>query len=150
MSGWMTRRVISSGLLGGILALLWTAVIQGGLPQRDAWGYKEVPEEAKVLAVLDQELPETGLYLIPGHAPPDSLFRARYEDGPLYRVHSLRSGAGGLPSTLGNGALSAQLLASSHAERGVDVDCIGRFPRVADHSGDYLPRLTSLMISSNR
>lgn len=96
----MTRRVISSGLLAGILALAWTAAFQGGLPQRNAWGYKDVPEETEVLAVLDQELPETGLYLVPGHSPPDSLFRARYESGPIFRIHSLRTGAGGPPHVI--------------------------------------------------
>jgi len=93
----MLRRVLTSGLLAGILAVAWTAALQGGLPLRDAWGYKEVPEEEAVLAILDQELPETGLYLLPGHSPPDSLFRARYESGPIFRIHSLRTGAGGAP-----------------------------------------------------
>ncbi len=96
----MVMRVISSGLLAGILALAWTAAFQGALPQRDAWGYKDVQQEAEVLALLDRELAETGLYLVPGHSPPDSLFRARYEGGPIFRIHSLRTGAGGLPHVL--------------------------------------------------
>jgi hypothetical protein len=98
----MNRRVVTSGLLAGFLALVWTGVSQGLLPQRDDWGYKEVPAEESVLAVLEQELPETGLYLVPGHSPPDSLFRARYERGPIFRVHSLRAGAGGAPHVLGS------------------------------------------------
>jgi len=108
----MNRRVVSSGLLAGILALAWTAAFQGGLPQRDAWGYKDVPKEAEVLVVLDQALPETGLYLIPGHSPPDSLFRARYESGPIFRIHSLRAGAGGPPHVVFSilGLLLAPLL----------------------------------------
>jgi len=121
----MTRRVVSSGLLAGIFALAWTAAFQGGLPQRDAWGYKDVPEEADVLAVLDRELPETGLYLIPGHSPPDSLFRARYEGGPIFRIHSLRTGAGGLPHVLVS--LLALLLAPL-----LPAWLLGRFCRVSE------------------
>lgn len=96
----MDRSVVVSGLLAGLVCLVWTALSQGLLPFRDDWGYKDVPVEEPVLAALDHGLPETGLYLVPGHSPPDSLFRARYEDGPIFRVHSLRDGAGGAPHVL--------------------------------------------------
>lgn len=92
----MVRSVVISGLLAGVVCLVWTVLSQGVLPFRDEWGYKEVPEEEAVLEALDRGLPETGLYLVPGHSPPDSLFRARYEEGPVFRVHSLRDGAGGV------------------------------------------------------
>ncbi len=35
---------------------------------------EDVPNEASVLEVLDANLPETSLYLVPGHSLPDSLF----------------------------------------------------------------------------
>ncbi|NIM52791.1 MAG: hypothetical protein GTO22_26690 [Gemmatimonadales bacterium] len=91
----MDRRVITTGLLGGLVALGWTVVAQNLIPIRNDLGYKEVSNEETVLSALDPNLTETGLYLVPGHSPPDSLFRSRYEEGPIFRIHSLRSGAGG-------------------------------------------------------
>ena len=93
--GFMNRKVITSGLLAGFAGVLWTVLTLGLVPVRDDMGWKEVPNEASVLEVLDANLPETGLYLVPGHSPPDSLFRARHDDGPLFRVHSLRNGTEG-------------------------------------------------------
>ena len=91
----MDKKVVATGLIGGLVGLACTTIFQSAIPLRDALGYKEVPNEARVLEVLDTNLRETGLYLLPGHSPPDSLFRERYEEGPLFRIHSLRSGAGG-------------------------------------------------------
>ena len=91
----MNRMVVSSGLLAGFVGVLWTALTFGLVPVRDDMGWKEVPNEGAVLEVLDANLPETGLYLVPGHSPPDSLFRARHDEGPLFRVHSLRNGTEG-------------------------------------------------------
>ena len=93
----MNRRVITTGLLAGVLCLVWTSISNGLIPIRHELGYKEVPGEAELLQILDAHLDETGLYLVPNDAPPDSLFRARYESGPIYRIHSLQAGAGGTP-----------------------------------------------------
>jgi hypothetical protein len=129
----MHKRVVSSGFFAGILAVAWTAAFQGGLPQRDAWGYKDVPEEAAVLAILDQELPETGLYLLPGHSPPDSLFRARYENGPIFRIHSLRAGAGGPPHVVIS--ILALLLAPLFPAWLLGRFCRDSVPRFIDRAG---------------
>lgn len=86
---------VKAGLLGGLVGILWTILSLGLLPVRDTMGWKEVPNEAVVLGVLDASLTETGLYLVPGHSPPDSLFRSRHSDGPFFRVHSLRNGTEG-------------------------------------------------------
>jgi len=91
----MSGRLVRDGLLGGLTAILWTALALGLVPIRDSMGWKEVPNEAAVLETLDANLSETGTYLVPGHSPPDSLFRARHADGPLFRVHSLRDGTEG-------------------------------------------------------
>ncbi len=88
----MNGQLIRNGLFAGLAEVLWTLLTMGIVPLRDAMGWKEVPDEAPVLAALDAHLPETGLYLVPGHVPPDSLFRARHADGPFFRVHSLRNG----------------------------------------------------------
>jgi hypothetical protein len=58
-------------------------------------GWKEAPNEDVMLPMLDESLVEVGLYLVPGHSPPDSLFRARHADGPLFRIHSLPNGTEG-------------------------------------------------------
>lgn len=91
----MNGRVIRAALLGGFVGILWTMVSLGLVPLRDSMGWKEVPNEAPVLEALDANLLETGLYLVPGHVPPDSLFRSRHADGPFFRVHSLPNGTEG-------------------------------------------------------
>lgn len=96
----MDRRLITTGLLAGFVFFGWKVVSQGLLPIRDELGYKDVQNEEMVLSTLDANLPETGLYIVPGHSPPDSLFRARYSEGPIFRIHSLRRGAGGTPHFL--------------------------------------------------
>jgi len=88
----MNGQVVRNGLLAGVVGILWTSLAFGFLPLRSTLGWKEVPNEAAVLQVLDSSLLETGLYLVPGNSPPDSLFRARHADGPFFRVHSLRTG----------------------------------------------------------
>jgi len=93
----VNKKVIATGLLAGLVAVACTTVFQQLIPIRDKLGYKEVPNEELVLEVLDTNLRETGLYLLPGHSPPDPLFRERYAKGPIFRIHSLRSGAGGPP-----------------------------------------------------
>jgi hypothetical protein len=96
----MDKKVIATGLIAGLVGLACTTIFQSAIPIRDELGYKDVPNEDMVLQVLDTNLRETGLYLLPGHSPPDSLFRERYEKGPLFRIHSLQSGAGGAPHVL--------------------------------------------------
>jgi hypothetical protein len=96
----MDRRLITTGLLAGFVFLGWKVVSQGLLPIRDELGYKDAQNEERVLSTLDANLPGTGLYIVPGHSPPDSLFRARYSEGPIFRIHSLRRGAGGTPHFL--------------------------------------------------
>ena len=93
----MDKKVVSTGLIAGLVSLACTTVFQQLIPIRDELGFKEVHNEEVVLQVLETNLPETGLYLLPGHSPPDSLFRERYARGPIFRIHSLRTGPGGAP-----------------------------------------------------
>jgi len=96
----MDRKVVATGLIAGLVGLACTTIFQNVIPIRNQLGYKEVPNEKTVLEVLDASLRETGLYLLPGHSPPDPLFRQRYEKGPMFRIHSLQSGAGGTAHVL--------------------------------------------------
>ena len=93
----MNRHVVTTGLLAGILCLVWTAISNGLIPIRHKIGYMEARNEAELISLLDRSLDDTGLYLVPNDAPPDSLFRSRYEAGPIYRIHALQQGAGGIP-----------------------------------------------------
>lgn len=92
----MNPRVLWAGLLGGVAAIVWTAVVGSLLPLRDRMGNMEAPNEELVLAALDENLTQTGVYLVPGKFPHDSLFLERYAEGPIFRVHALPEGAGGL------------------------------------------------------
>jgi hypothetical protein len=96
----VSPKVVGTGLLGGIVAILWTAIVGSLLPLRDRMGNMEVPNEEAVLAALDENLTETGVYLVPGKFPHDSLFLARFDEGPIFRVHSLPEGGGGLAQFL--------------------------------------------------
>lgn len=91
----MKRQIVTSGLLAGLVGILWTVVALGLVPFRDSMGWKETPNEDLLLPLLDGNLTEEGLYLLPGHSPPDSLFRARHDEGPFFRVHSLPRGTEG-------------------------------------------------------
>ncbi len=96
----MNSRVLWIGLLGGVVAIVWTGVVGSLFPLRDRMGNMEAHNEEVVLAALDQNLTETGIYLVPGKFPHDSLFLARLAEGPIFRVHSLPEGGGGLAQFL--------------------------------------------------
>ena len=65
----MNSRVVTTGLLGGFVGMLWTIIALGLIPVRDSMGWKEAPNEEVVLQALDANLVETGLYIVPGHSP---------------------------------------------------------------------------------
>jgi hypothetical protein len=73
----MDKRVIATGLIAGLVALACTTIFHQLIPIRDQLSYKEAPNEERVLEVLDTNLPETGIYLLPGHSPPDTLSAIR-------------------------------------------------------------------------
>lgn len=91
----MNKRFVSTGLIAGVVGVFWIMLTFGILPIRDSMGWKPVPRQDAVLNALDENLPETGLYLVPAPSQGDSLFRARHRSGPFFRVHSLRTGSGG-------------------------------------------------------
>jgi hypothetical protein len=95
MEGFMNGQLLRTGLLAGPVGIVWTILSFGLIPLRNTMGWKEVPNEEVVLEALDANLTEAGLYLVPGHSPPDSLFRSRHADGPFFRVHSLPNGTEG-------------------------------------------------------
>ena len=72
-----------AGLLGGLVAVIWSTLAHTVLPLGKA-GVKTLPNEQTVFDTLVREVPSAGLYLFPASAPGDSqeAMMARYRSGP--------------------------------------------------------------------
>lgn len=58
-------RVIIAGLLGGLVIFIWGAVSHMMLPLGEI-GMAETKNEDAVLSVLKENMPQTGIYMLPG------------------------------------------------------------------------------------
>ena len=58
-------RVVIAGLLGGLVIFIWGAVSHMALPLGEM-GMAEAGNEDAVIAVLKENMPEAGVYLVPG------------------------------------------------------------------------------------
>jgi hypothetical protein len=61
----MAKRTLLAGVLGGIAMFIWTSIAHMALPLGEA-GIREIPNEQAVLAVMQANIGESGLYLFPG------------------------------------------------------------------------------------
>jgi hypothetical protein len=61
----MTKRIILAGVLGGIAMFIWTSIAHMVLPLGEA-GIREIPNEQAVLAAMQANIGESGLYIFPG------------------------------------------------------------------------------------
>ncbi|KAA3656169.1 MAG: hypothetical protein DWQ10_15995 [Calditrichaeota bacterium] len=70
----MAKKVILAGVLGGIVIILWTFVLNGIFGFRSSIDMKKVPNEAQVYAVLQENIAAPGRYVcnpqMPQDAPP--------------------------------------------------------------------------------
>jgi hypothetical protein len=93
----MHRRVIASGLLGGVVLLVWTAVWFGLVPFHHDATAREIPDEDVVFDVISERIGETGIYSYPYDVPADSAFHERFEAGPILQILFQKEG-GAAPS----------------------------------------------------
>jgi hypothetical protein len=66
----VTRKVIVSGVLGAVVLMLWTVLVNGVLGFRSRLDMKQVPDERRVYEVLKETVTAPGRYTC--NPPPDA------------------------------------------------------------------------------
>jgi hypothetical protein len=84
-----------AGVLGGLAFFFWSFVAHDVLPLGKA-GIKEIPNEPTVLAAMKANMPEDGLYLLPGLGLPENATRAQQSAAMEARMHKVETGPSGL------------------------------------------------------
>jgi hypothetical protein len=84
-----------AGILGGLAFFLWSFVAHDVLPMGKA-GIKEIPNEQAVLDSMKANMPENGLYLLPGLGVPEGATRAQQAAAMEARMHKVETGPSGL------------------------------------------------------
>jgi hypothetical protein len=90
----MAKKLLA-GVLGGIAFFLWSFVAHDVLPLGKA-GIKEIPNEQTVLSSMKANMPEEGLYLLPGLGVPENATRAQQSAAMEARMHKVETGPSGL------------------------------------------------------
>lgn len=72
----MVRRVILSGVLGGIVMMLWAFVVNAGFGLGPRMQMKRVSEEARLYEVLKETVTEPGGYVVNPAPTPEGRFPA--------------------------------------------------------------------------
>jgi hypothetical protein len=84
-----------AGVLGGLAFFFWSFVAHDVLPLGKA-GIKEIPNEQPVLSSMKANMPEEGLYLLPGLGLPENATRAQQSAAMEARMHKVETGPSGL------------------------------------------------------
>jgi hypothetical protein len=84
-----------AGVLGELAFFFWSFVAHDVLPLGKA-GIKEIPNEQAVLSSMKANMPEEGLYLLPGLGLPENATRAQQSAAMEARVHKVETGPSGL------------------------------------------------------
>jgi hypothetical protein len=83
-----------AGVLGGLAFFFWSFVAHDVLPLGKA-GIKEIPNEQAVLSSMKANMPEEGLYLLPGLGLPENATRAQQSAAMEARMHKVETGPSG-------------------------------------------------------
>jgi len=84
-----------AGVLGGLAFFFWSFVAHDLLPLGKT-GIKEIPNEQAVLDSMKANMPEDGLYLLPGLGVPENATRAQQSAAMEARMHKVETGPSGL------------------------------------------------------
>jgi hypothetical protein len=84
-----------AGVLGGLAFFFWSYVAHDVLPLGKA-GIKEIPNEQAVLGSMKANMPEDGLYFLPGLGLPENATRAQQAAAMEARMHKVETGPSGL------------------------------------------------------
>jgi hypothetical protein len=93
--GGIMGKKILAGVLGGLAFFLWSFVAHDVLPLGKT-GIKEIPNEQAVLASMKANMPEDGLYFLPGLGLPENATRAQQSAAMEARMHKVETGPSGL------------------------------------------------------
>ncbi|MGC2745374.1 MAG: hypothetical protein WA672_19560 [Candidatus Angelobacter sp.] len=84
-----------AGVLGGLAFFCWSFVAHDVLPLGKA-GIKEIPNEQAVLSSMKANMPESGLYLVPGLGLPENATRTEQSAAMEARMRKVETGPSGL------------------------------------------------------
>lgn len=85
----MMKRVIVAGVLGGVVLMVWTFVVNGVLGFQAGIDMKRIPAERQVYELLEEHIADPGRYIFNPEVTPEE----RFPDGqPVFSV--LYSGMG--------------------------------------------------------
>jgi hypothetical protein len=90
----MGKKLLAA-VLGGLAFFFWSFVGHDVLPLGKA-GIKEIPNEQTVLGSMKANMPEEGLYLLPGLGLPENATRAQQAAAMEARMHKVETGPSGL------------------------------------------------------
>ena len=90
----MGKKLLAA-VLGGVAFFLWSFVAHDVLPLGKA-GIKEIPNEQAVLTAMKANMPDQGLYFIPGLGLPENATRAQQSAAMEARMHKVETGPSGL------------------------------------------------------
>ncbi len=84
----MTKKILLSGIVGGIVMFIWSSIIHVASPLGEA-GIKAIPNEEAVLAAMRDNIKESSAYLFPGFGESHNMtkeqqgeFNKKWEHGP--------------------------------------------------------------------
>ena len=83
-----------AGVLGGLAFFFWSYVAHDVLPLGKA-GIKEIPNEQAVLSSMKANMPEHGLYFLPGLRLPENATRAQQAAAMEARMRKVETGPSG-------------------------------------------------------
>lgn len=84
-----------AGVLGGLAFFFWSYVAHDVLPLGKA-GIKEIPNEQAILSSMKANMPDDGLYFLPGLGLPENATRAQQAAAMEARMHKVETGPSGL------------------------------------------------------
>ena len=90
----MAKKLLAA-VLGGLAFFLWSFVAHDVLPLGKA-GIKEIPNEEAALGSMKANMPQEGLYLLPGLGVPENATRAQQSAAMEARMHKVETGPSGL------------------------------------------------------
>jgi hypothetical protein len=89
----MGKKLLAA-VLGGLAFFFWSFVAHDVLPLGKA-GIKEIPNEQAVLSSMKANMPDSGLYFLPGLGMPENATRAQQSAAMEARMHKVETGPSG-------------------------------------------------------
>ncbi len=81
----MKKEILLSGLLGGLVILVWLAVSRGPIPLSGDIP-EQIPNDKDLHTTLKETIPEPGLYYLPGGSEENQALYEDYANEPLFMI----------------------------------------------------------------